>query len=113
MVERSPTISFRLQTPFVSLLDKQAADFNTAHGRDKLSRNDFARKLLIECLNRPDQDSDLREDLATVRAEIAQLRADFATATAGILAMVNEGLPKEKRSSPEAIQAWVKTKLLG
>ncbi len=113
MVERSPTISFRLQTPFVALLDKQAAEYNTAHGRDKLSRNDFARKLLIECLNAPDPGSDLRDDLARVRAEVALLRADLATSTAGLLAMVNEALPKEKRSSPEAIQAWVKSKLLG
>jgi hypothetical protein len=113
VVERSPTISFRLQAPFIAILEKQAAEFNAAHGRDKLSRNDFARKLLIETLNGPDHVGDVRDDLAKMRAEVTQLRADLATATAGLLVTINEGLPKDKRTSPDAIQAWVKSKLLG
>ncbi|MBI1827223.1 MAG: hypothetical protein HY287_03470 [Planctomycetes bacterium] len=112
MPERSPTISFRLPASFVAQLDEQTEKYNAAHGRDKLSRNDFARKALIDALGGAEKHEQLRDDVVTLRAEVTKIRADLATATAGILAVINEAVPKEKRSSPEQIKSWIKANLL-
>ena len=85
-------ISTRIPVPLAKKLDAQAESAGTTKGA-------YARELLIRGLSNS-EDTDVDGQIQELRAEIAQLREDLATAVLALL--VNGG-----KTSLEAAQQWV------
>jgi hypothetical protein len=107
------TVSFRLADSYARLLEAKVADFNAARGRgkDKLSRHELARHLLMQALDQEqghelsEQLNELRLELSNLTEAVSQLRGDLATATTGLL--IHAG-----KTEPEHAQRWVRQRLL-
>lgn len=86
MPQSNDTVSFRLAATFLEQLDGRTASHNEGR-RKKLSRNELARKLVVDSLNDSSdrRHEELQEQVRELRDAVATIRDDLATLLHAVL----------------------------
>lgn len=102
MPQSNDTVSFRLAPAFLDQLDARTASYNEGR-RKKLSRNELARKLVVDSLNDSSdrRHEELQEQVSELRAALATLRDDLATV---LHAVLTRGSPHTAEQAKEMVK---------
>ena len=102
MPQSKDTVSFRLAAEFLEQLDGRTANNNEGR-RKKLSRNELARKLVVDALN---DSSDRRHE--ELQEQVRELRQAFATLRNDLATLLNAFLTRGSPHTPEQAKELVK-----
>ena len=101
------TITFKIDRKFAGELDRHVKRIG-----QRLTRNTYARKLVIDCLTDEERNTlqkditNMHQEVASLREEIQELRHDFATA---VIALLTQG---GKIENLDEAEEWVHENLL-